>query len=114
MFKKRVPKGQKRAAAAAPPADADADAAAPSVDMDEVKNAQYWRKRSKGLSAADLGSKTAAAAPQMAVDPKLKEDALANITKTFGSGGEAARASDDAALEAYRPRRPRVVRRRLW
>ncbi|KAH8062848.1 glutamate-5-semialdehyde dehydrogenase [Aureococcus anophagefferens] len=56
MFKKRTQKGQKRGAVAPPPTDDDDDDAAPEP-IEAVQNSQYWRKRSKGLSAGALATR---------------------------------------------------------
>ena len=101
MFKKRTQKGKKRGAVAAPPTDDDDDAAPEPIEA--VQNSQYWRKRSKGLSAGALATreqseKEAKDAPEE--EPAAAPETIEGLMEKKYAGASGAASSRDALHEA--------------
>ena len=102
MFKKRTQKGKKRGAVAPPPTDDDDDDAAPEP-IEAVQNSQYWRKRSKGLSAGALATrehseKDAKDAPKE--EPAAAPETIEGLMEKKYAGASGAASSRDALHEA--------------
>ena len=103
MFKKRTQKGQKRAAVAPPPTDDDDDDDAAPEPIEAVQNSQYWRKRSKGLSAGALATreqseKEATDAPKE--EPAAAPETIEGLMEKKYAGASGAASSRDALHEA--------------
>ena len=117
MFKKRKPKAALKRCGAAGAGEDGADEEEPTQSLEEVQNAQYWRKRHKGLSAETLAAappeKSQAAKSQAegaALAPSEAPEMAANETiekqmekKYAGASGErsAQAAMHEAALAEY-------------